>query len=97
MFITENTIEELAKIVGPVDLMTARSESTAKFGSSIEAQKQWTVRAVFAKDDASSAVRVSDSRFSAEREISFFFPGIYPCVHPLECSSSSKSDFFADA
>lgn len=59
------------ELMGPTNSAKAREESLAAHPHD---ENKWSLRALFGTDGTRNAVHGSDSAYSAEREINFFFP-----------------------
>ena len=68
----EDAIKSWRALLGPTNSETARAE--AKAGDNAEDMYKWTIRAAFGTDGQKNAAHGSDSSYSAQREIDFFFP-----------------------
>ena len=74
----ENAIADWRALMGPTNTFTAKEQAAS--ANPLD-DSQWCLRALFGSDQTRNAVHGSDSSFSANREIGFFFP---PTNAPLE-------------
>ena len=67
----EDAIAKWRALIGPTNSETARKTSHE---ASPEDKSAWTLRALYGTDGRRNACHGSDSKYSASREVNFFFP-----------------------